>query len=181
MEQLSRLTGIPYKELLYHILKGLKEADKVLKKYPLSIEKCEFKFLVSEDVESNIGAKSLVGFESSSKTSYSKEHNHTFNLNDIKSVRPSQYFQWKELANNLFLQFAGLIVEMVTDDYMALGGVIGKSNFSIKSKFSILKSNSGSLGFKFFGIETSGKTKKSKTISHEFTINFKFNNKPPVA
>jgi len=180
MPELNKLTGIQKFEFLNQVHKGLREVNKILKeRYPESPQLRQAAFKFSTAVEKSATGKIMffIGYEKSNTTTYTTVDTATISYDKLRTVRPKYAsFVYKESVFNLYLEFAGYILRRVADYIIAIrdSDDLTFSKIEIDDTFSIIKSDSGLLGLKFFGekLDISANTKNAKTITHNFKITF---------
>lgn len=179
MAELSKMTGIQVSEFLNQVHIGLREVNRILRqRYPeaLQLKNAIFTFSTATENSASAGAKLILGYERSSTKTYTSATSITLTYDEIQLLRPRYAkFDYKESVFNLSMEFAGYILRSIAD-YV----IIARTNpdipitaFDISESFSVQKSNSGSLGFKFFDlVDVSANIKRSKTVTHNFKITF---------
>jgi len=183
MKELKKLTGIPQKELLYHLLSGLKYVEKNLKKYPddIQLKSVTFSFSTKEVIESNRKLSIFVGLENANAKEYSEGKSSTFSFSESLKTRyqPLKY-KWKESGLNLQLEFAGMIMRKIANEIIIERAVeVKATKIIIENNFTLTKSKNGILQLKILNdkLDISANRKSAKTVTNSYKILFELNKK----
>jgi len=187
---IQQKSGITQRELLYHLLSGLKLVEENLLRYPeeIQLKEATFTFSIKKIRETGGKATAVIGFEHSDTREYGEVDSSTYEFGKKRPIRfePSK-FEWSEIGLNLQLEFAGQIMRDIADEVIASRetGVPLKSK-KVERSYSITKTNTGSLEFKFLSdlVEVSASRKSAKTVTNNFKIEFgvkETDEKPPTS
>jgi len=177
MQELKEIPGIPKRELLYHILTGLKIVDRNMKRFPEEIQvlSVEIKLSTNNTKTRGYGIGGIVGFERSKVKEFSNIVASKFSFSEVKRSKyyPKSY-KWKETGANLQLEYASEIMREVGEKIiLARMAGIRLEELEIKKSFSITVNKSYGLNLSFFDGNLTGtlSDNSSKKVSHEIIVN----------
>lgn len=176
------LNGISERELLYHLLQGLKIVKHNLERYPelIQLENVVFTFSTKKVTESSSKVFALVGFEKSKTKEFSEisTSKYSFKKANVTNFKPSK-FKWRDTGVTIQLEFASYLMKQIGDKVLASRYTgVELSEITVKKSFSIKKSKNGLLEFKLFKefVDVSSNLKKSKTTINSFEVKFRLQN-----
>jgi len=180
MAQLKDFTGIQQEEVVYQLLKGLKEVSNILKRFPekpqLSSIEFEFSIKESRTLRGNLGI--FLAFSYSDKREYEKKEKITYDLKNIPTIRykPAS-FDWKAKANNLYLEFAGSLIRQIAASIASSDDLTFRpTGYSIEESFVLTKTKTGMVGFSLLSdlLEIGGQIDISNIVQHKYKVSFNF-------